>query len=276
MIAGTRPVLETAHLTNREFIAPGFWCLGFRAPKIAAQARAAQYVAIDVPGEFTVRLPLGIWTARDGEVAFLFRKWGARTTALAELPKGSKISMLGPLGNAFALPEPGKRAILAAGGLGIAPFWLLAKSLARAGVETSAVVGARTKELIVGTDALEALGVRPAIFTDDGTAGTRGTVLDGVRASAGTDAVIYGCGPPGLLRALCEFSNAAGAQCQISMEETFGCSMGTCWGCVVPVRRGSVQGTGYPKAANERRDYDLARVCIDGTVFTASDLLWST
>jgi dihydroorotate dehydrogenase electron transfer subunit len=100
-------------------------------------------------------------------------------------------------------------------------------------------------------------------------------VLDGVRSIAGRDAVIYGCGPPGLLRALCEFADATGLQCQVSMEETFGCSMGTCWGCVVPVRRDSPQGTHYPKAACERRDYDLARVCVDGTVFSAADLLWS-
>jgi hypothetical protein len=50
--------------------------------------------------------------------------------------------------------------------------------------------------------------------------------------------------------------------------------MGTCWGCVVPVRRGSPQGTGYPPAPRDSREFDLARVCIDGTVFSASDVLW--
>jgi len=59
------------------------------------------------------------------------------------------------------------------------------------------------------------------------------------------------------------------------MEETFGCSMGTCWGCVVPVRRGSSAGTGYPRAPKETRDCDFARVCADGTVFDARELLWS-
>jgi hypothetical protein len=59
------------------------------------------------------------------------------------------------------------------------------------------------------------------------------------------------------------------------MEETFGCSMGTCWGCVIPVRRGTPQGTRYPKASAEPRDYDFARVCIDGTVFNAADLVWA-
>jgi dihydroorotate dehydrogenase electron transfer subunit len=86
--------------------------------------------------------------------------------------------------------------------------------------------------------------------------------------------IIYGCGPPAMLRALCLVANAARVPCEISMEETFGCSMGTCWGCVVPVRRGAPQGTGYPPAPRDSRGFDLARVCIDGTVFSASDVLW--
>lgn len=268
------PVLETAILTTREFIAPGFWYLGFHAPKIAERTGPARYVAIDVPGPFTIRLPLGVWTIADGDVTFLFREWGDRTSRLARLPVGTAVSLLGPLGNEFTLPRGGRRAVIAAGGLGIVPFWLLGKSLLAAAVPTVAVVGARTRDLIVGAETLDDLGMRVIVYTDDGSAGTRGSVIDGVRQLAGPDAVIYGCGPAGMLRALCEFANNAGVDCQISLEETFGCSMGTCWGCVVPVRRGSAQGTGYPKAANESREYDFARVCADGTVFKAADLAW--
>jgi hypothetical protein len=43
----------------------------------------------------------------------------------------------------------------------------------------------------------------------------------------------------------------------------------------VPIRRGSAQGTGYPRAPKEKREHDFARVCADGTVFSAADLLWS-
>jgi hypothetical protein len=77
-----------------------------------------------------------------------------------------------------------------------------------------------------------------------------------------------------MLRALCEHAISANIKCQISMEETFGCSMGTCWGCVVPLRRGSGQATGYPKAKDEERAFDLSRVCTDGTVYTAADIVW--
>ena len=267
-------MLEAAALTTREYLAPGFWYMGFRSPKIARAAQAAQFVAIDLPGEFTPRLPLGIWTADSGEVSFLFREWGDRTARLARLPERSEISLLGPLGNSFEPPPPGRRAIVVAGGLGIVPFWLLVRSLAKAGVDTRVVIGARSKELIVGADALMKLGADVTVCTDDGSAGRRGSVVDAAREIFKPGDVLYGCGPRGMLRTLCEFANAADAPCLISMEETFGCSMGTCWGCVVPVKRGSAQSTHHPKAPGEPRDYDVARVCADGTVFRAADVLW--
>jgi len=270
----SEPLMETAELTSRERIAPGFWRLGFRSPQIARRARPAHYVAIDLPGAFAVRLPLGIWTADGDEFTLLFREWGDRTVRLSRVAPHDGVSVIGPLGNEFSLPERGARATIVAGGVGVVPFWLLAKELLARGVATDVILGARSGDLLVGADELRRLGVSVTVCTDDGSAGTRGTVLDVLRAAPRAD-MLYGCGPPAMLRALCGFADGAGVPCQISMEETFGCSMGTCWGCVVAVRRGCAQGTGYPRAPHEQRDHDFARVCTDGTVFWSADVRWS-
>ena len=267
------PLLDNAALISRERIAPGFWCLGFRSREIAERARPAQYVALDLPGAFVVRLPLGIWTVRDDEFTLLFREWGDRTMRLARVAEAAALSVVGPLGNAFEIPAGAKRATIVAGGIGVTPFWLLARELLGRGVATTILLGARTKDMLVGAADLQELGADVVVCTDDGSAGTRGTVLDVLARTPAAD-IVYGCGPPGMLRGLCEYANSKGVRCQISMEETFGCSMGTCWGCVVPVRRGCPQGTGYPKASGEVRDYDLARVCTDGTVFWSTDVRW--
>lgn len=265
---------ENASITRRELAAPGFWCVGFRAPRIAGQARAGQYVAIDLPGTFAVRLPLGIWTAERDEITVLFREWGERTARLAQCEKGMTVDLIGPLGNDFTIPARGSRATVMAGGLGVVPFWLLGKQLLAAGVQTRVVLGARTAAMLVGANELRALDLHVDLCTDDGSVGMRGTVLDMLDQGLPADA-LFGCGPPQLLRALCDRAIAAGVPCQVSMEEMFGCSMGTCWGCVVPVRRGCAQGSGYPKAPREQREYDFSRVCTDGTVYSATDLMWS-
>ncbi|MDQ6781470.1 MAG: hypothetical protein M3Z37_10020 [Candidatus Eremiobacteraeota bacterium] len=240
---------------------------------IARSAQAAQYVAIDVPGAFGVRLPLGIWTCDDESFTLLFQEWGQRTARLAHVPDGTQVSCIGPLGNVFELPQWGERATIVAGGLGIVPFWLLARDLRRAGVPTTIILGARSKPLLVGTQQLETYAHDLQICTDDGSAGFRGNVLQRLE-QLHDPGVIYGCGPPGMLRSLCQQAEERGLECQVSLEENFACSLGTCWGCVVPVRRGCAQGTNYPRAAGEPRDHDLARVCSDGTVFRAADLRW--
>lgn len=272
-MASEAPTLENAVLISREQAAPGFWYLGFRNARIAQAARAAQYLAINVPGAFAVRLPLGVWTARADEFSLLFKEWGDRTKRLAHLSVGTAVSCIGPLGNQFSIPAKGSRALIAAGGIGVAPFWLLARELRAAGVEVTMILGARSKNALIGAAQLREHGIVPTLCTDDGSAGERGTVIDLVRKAARPD-MLYGCGPAPMLRALCAHAAAERIPCEISMEETFGCSMGTCWGCVVPVRRGSAQGTGYPQSARDSRTFDFARVCIDGTVFSASDVLW--
>ena len=268
------PRLVTATLVNREFRAPGFWFLRFRCEHVARHAKPAQFVALDLPGGFAVRLPLGIYTAQDDTFGLLFREWGERTNRLTALREGAEISCIGPLGNEFSLPRAGERATIVAGGLGVAAFWMLAKRLKAASIDTTIVLGARSSLHIVGREELRAFGFPLEICTDDGSEGFHGTVVDRLGALAPPD-IIYGCGPRGMLKALCGLATEKGIACQVSLEETFGCSLGTCWGCVVAVRRGCAQGTGYPKAAGERRDYDLARVCTEGTVFSSADLVWA-
>lgn len=267
------PRLQTATIVSREYRPPGFWCVGLRDPELARSVRPAQYVAIDLAGGFMMRLPLGVFTADAEQFTVVFQEWGDRTARLAHTAIGDTVSFIGPLGNEFAIPQAGAKAIIVAGGLGVSPFWLLARELRAARVDAEIVLGARSKEYVVGERELGVHGFHTEICTDDGSAGFCGNVVERVRSLPRSD-IIYGCGPPAMLRALCAFANSEGIRCQISMEETFGCSMGTCWGCVVPVRRGSAQATGYPKAPGEQRDFDFARVCADGTVFEATEVVW--
>ncbi|HKW45099.1 MAG TPA: hypothetical protein VJN22_05525, partial [Candidatus Eremiobacteraceae bacterium] len=104
-MSATQLALETAVVTSRECVAPGFWRVGFRSPRVARAAGPAQYVATDFPGPFAVRLPLGIWTVEGDVFTVLFREWGERTAQLACATPGMEISVIGPLGNRFDLPK---------------------------------------------------------------------------------------------------------------------------------------------------------------------------
>ena len=78
-----------------------------------------------------------------------------------------------------------------------------------------------------------------------------------------------------MLRAVARVAAERGTPAQLSLEETFACGVGACWGCVVPLSRESAQAPNFPPVAGgETRDYVHARICKEGPVFWAHELRW--
>jgi dihydroorotate dehydrogenase electron transfer subunit len=185
-----------------------------------------------------------------GESHFLLEDVGPGTQRLCELAAGDRLLVLGPLGRGFAHPPQDRRAILVGGGVGIAPLAILLDSLERT---PSVLLGFRDGARAHGASLLP--GARVA--TDDGSSGHHGLVTELLEQELAGDpgAVVYACGPAGMLegvRALCE---RTATPAQLALEAGMACGFGACFGCVVPRR-----GGGY------------LRVCVDGPVIDA-DLL---
>jgi len=200
-------------------------------------------------------LPRAFSIARfaDGEAHYLLEDVGPGTNRLCELEPGDELWVTGPLGRGFTHPEPGRRAILLGGGVGIAPLAILQDQLAQAGLEADVLLGFRDGTRVPGGELLR--GARLA--SDDGSAGHHGLVTDLLAEELERDpeAVVYACGPAGMLegvRVLCE---RAGVPAQLALEAGMACGFGACYGCVVPRR-----GGGY------------LRVCLDGPVIDAAEL----
>jgi hypothetical protein len=78
-----------------------------------------------------------------------------------------------------------------------------------------------------------------------------------------------------MLRAVARVSHELGVRAALSLEETFACGVGACWGCVVPLDRASAQAPRFPElGAADTRDYVHARICREGPVFWAHELRW--
>jgi dihydroorotate dehydrogenase electron transfer subunit len=200
-------------------------------------------------------LPRAFSIARmaEGEAHYLLEDVGPGTNRLCELRAGDPIFVTAPLGRGFTAPRDGRRAILAGGGVGIAPLAILQDQLEDQGIETTVLLGFRDRSRLPGAELLRA----PQIATDDGSAGHQGLVTDLLAAEFERDraAVVYACGPAGMLegvRALCE---GAGVASQLALEAGMACGFGACYGCVVPRR-----GGGY------------LRVCVDGPVIDGAEL----
>jgi NAD(P)H-flavin reductase len=185
-----------------------------------------------------------------GVLEFLLEDVGPGTERLCELRAGDGLWLAGPFGRGFVAPREARRAILAGGGVGIAPLAIWQDAL---GPAASALLGFRDAAHAEGATLLT--GAR--IATDDGSAGHEGPVTDLLAAELGSDphAEVYACGPPAMLEAVRALCADRRVPAQLALESGMACGYGACFGCVVPTRRG------------------LVRLCLEGPVLDAEELL---
>ncbi|HEV3152701.1 MAG TPA: hypothetical protein VGZ02_02740 [Candidatus Baltobacteraceae bacterium] len=186
---------------------------------------------------------------------------------------GDHLAVTGPLGNGFTIGN-GRHVAIVAGGVGIASVLLPAQTLVRMGIRTQLYYGARTADLLVEKDRFAAEGAEVICATDDGSYGYHGYVTQALAASGEKPDVILACGPSPMLRATAFVARELGVPAQLSLEETFACGVGGCWGCVVPIDRNSAQAPGFPAADAGGSDVVYARICKEGPVFWAHELRW--
>jgi NAD(P)H-flavin reductase len=186
----------------------------------------------------------------EGESHFLLEDVGPGSRRLCELRAGERLWSLGPLGRGFTAPAGGRRAILVGGGVGIAPLAILQDRL---GGRPTALLGFRDGPRAAGAALLDGAQVA----TDDGSAGHHGLVTDLLAAELERDpvAVVYACGPAGMLEGVRAICAASAIPAQLALEAGMACGFGACFGCAVPRR-----GGGY------------LRVCLDGPVIEADQL----
>jgi len=204
---------------------------------------------------------------------------GRGTASLAGRRAGERLAVWGPLGNGFGPPPESGSVLFVAGGIGQTPFLALGRDWlgtatygepslgARNRIESATLLyGARTAELLAGVDDFRSAGIEVEIATDDGSAGRRGfvTQLLAERLERGErPAKILACGPPAMLAAVAKLTKAFEIPCDVSLENHMACGFGACFSCVAPI----LQDDGQP---------DLRRVCVEGPVFPADRVDWST
>jgi dihydroorotate dehydrogenase electron transfer subunit len=206
-----------------------------------------------------------------GTYDILFNVVGPGTAILAAAEAGQAFEALGPLGRPFSFPGSGTL-MAVAGGLGVAPFPLVARAARDRGLGFLWFNGAYTANQLLPAIVLPE-GVPARVATDDGSAGRRGFVtelmLDDVDAWLGKVATIHACGPTPMLIALARLLTTLEGQgraipaCEMSLEAPMGCALGTCLGCVVP-----------STSSDPDAPPGFARVCVEGAVMDWRSIDW--
>ncbi len=253
-----------ARVLSNEKVGEAHYRMKLEVSQIAKDARPGQFVHIRCSSDHDplLRRPFSIHKCAQGRIDILYQVVGGGTRILSKKRRGDQLDLLGPLGKGFEVEPAFSKIFIVSGGIGVAPLYMVAQEITRLGQgkEVTALLGAKNKELILGKDDWESLGLRVMIATEDGSEGYQGLVSALferlILSQTSLSLAVYSCGPVPMLRKIAELSSHGGFFCQVSLEQRMGCGLGACLGCVI---RGT---SGY------------LRVCKEGPVFDAQEILW--
>lgn len=247
---------EIAPIVRQEEIADDIYSMWIEAKDIAEHAKAGQFLSVySNDGSRLLPRPISICEIdrEKGKLRLVYRVAGKGTKEFSDMHAAATLKVMGPLGNGF--PKKEKKAFLIGGGIGIPPMLELAKEL---DCERQMVLGYRDELFL--NDEFKPYGT-VTIATEDGSAGTKGNVLDAIRENGLTADIIYACGPTPMLRAIKQYAAEHDIECYISMEERMACGIGACLACVC-----------QSKDKDAHSNVNNKRICKEGPVFLAEEV----
>lgn len=221
----------------------GFFLLRLQAPEIARDSKPGEFVLLrgQSQGWPYLMRPFSIHSS-DGEssIGILYKVVGRATSIMSETPDGSEFDTIGPLGEGFTLRDRFSLTLVLAGGIGIAPLGFYCQTYVEVLERIILIVGAKRRRELLVPVGLSVQGIELRPYTEDGTRGSKGTVIDGFRQLLGEPEAapesiqVVACGPREMLFAVAGICADRGIACQVSVEEMMACGIGACLSCAVP------------------------------------------
>ena len=245
----------------KQQLGPDVFRMRVAAAKIARKAKAGQFVILRVR-EDGERFPLTIADSDPaaGTIDLIFQVVGKSTALLAAAEEGGEIlDLVGPLGLATEIERFG-RVLCVGGGIGVAPLYPIAKALKDAGNVVAAVLGARSKGLLIMENEFRAVADEVRVATDDGSYGRKGFVTDAINdllAEGQKFDRAWAIGPVPMMRNTSKLTCGAGIPTLVSLNPIMVDGTGMCGGCRVivggHVRFACVEGPEFP---GDQVDFD--------------------
>ncbi len=227
-------------ILSKESLIPGRTSkLVLDAPQIAATAKPGHFVMLRI-NEDGERFPLTIADTdpEKGTITIVYLVMGKSTTVLESLKAGDTIlDVCGPLGRATHIEKAGT-VICVGGGTGIAAMHHIAKGHHKAGNYVVAVIGARTKDLLLFENELKSFCDEVLISTDDGSYGFKGFVTQLLQDRLEKDksvTEVVAVGPVPMMQAVAETTRPFNVPTTVSLNSLMVDGIGMCGACRVTV-----------------------------------------
>lgn len=232
--------LSDFEIVAREDLSPATFLLEVRHPMMAKAARPGQFVIVMSHAEGE-RVPLTIadFDRDRGSVTLVIQAVGKTTREMQQrCTVGTSLhGLVGPMG----VPSPisqARKVVCVGGGLGVAPIYPQARGFKQAGAYVIGVLGFRSKDLVFWEDKFRSCCDELILCTDDGSAGIKGLVTEGIRQAvekhSDIDEVVA-IGPPVMMKGCAEATRPHGIKTIVSLNPIMVDGTGMCGGCRVKI-----------------------------------------
>jgi NAD(P)H-flavin reductase len=242
------------------------YLLEVRHPMLAKAAKAGQFVIV-MASEHGERIPLTIadYDRDKGTITLVIQAVGKTTREMqSDLQVGDRlVALVGPMGIPSHIGKA-KKVLCVGGGLGVAPVFPQARAFKEAGAYVIGVLGFRNKDLVFWDDKFRAVCDELILCTDDGSAGLKGLVTEGIKQAIAKHPDIDECvaiGPPIMMKGCAEATRPHKIKTMVSLNPVMVDGTGMCGGCRVKI------GEVVKFACVDGPDFDGHQVDFDDLMF---------
>ena len=235
-------------------------------PALAKAARPGQFVIVMSHPEGE-RIPLTIadYDRVRGTITLVVQAVGKTTREMQrDCRVGERLlAMVGPMGIPSRIGHA-KKVMCVGGGLGVAPVYPQARGFKESGAFVIGILGFRNKDLLFWVDRFAGVCDELIICTDDGSAGMKGLVTEGMQRAIAKHRDIDECvaiGPPIMMRGCAEATRPHGIRTVVSLNPVMVDGTGMCGGCRVKLN------DGVKFACVDGPDFDGHKVDFDDLMF---------
>ncbi len=226
-------------IVKREEMSDGNVILNeIEAPLIAKKAKPGQFVILKA-GEDGERVPLTMAETdpERGTITVIYMVVGKSTALFRDLREGEGYTdVIGPLGKATHIEKVGN-VVCVGGGTGIAVLHPITRALKEAGNHVTAIVGARSKDLLILEDRMRDASHELIVCTDDGSHGRKGFVTEALKEVLEAKDVqeAFAIGPVPMMKFVSKMTAEYNVPTQVSLNPIMVDGTGMCGGCRVSV-----------------------------------------
>jgi len=225
-------------LEKRLIRKPDVYYYKIAAPLISRKAQPGQFVIIRLH-ERGERIPLSLADINpvEGTISLIVMAVGKTTSEMSGYKEGDEIlDLCGPLGMPTHIEKVGN-VVLVGGGFGVAPLYPIARAFKAAGNTVTVIMGARSKDLLIYEQAMQAVCDKVLVTTDDGSKGIKGVVTTALKQEleTGGAGLVMAVGPAIMMRFVCEATKPFNVKTMVSLNPIMIDGTGMCGGCRVSV-----------------------------------------